>query len=141
MDNKNYKDNLKNWFEQKILINDKDLKSNSFHKKWEIWYVDFWINIWSEFNNKRPAIIISNKSFSWWWNIIVVPITKLLDSKNILNTDIIIEDKNLNYKSIIKLNNIRDISKKRLVRKLWRLSDEILKNIDLKLKAIFDIRD
>jgi len=137
----NYKDELKKWFEKKLKIHlEKEINIDFRYKKWEIWYIDFWINIWNEFNKIRPAVILLNKKYSKGNNIIVAPISSFWENKKIINTNIIIEETFLKQKSIIKLNHLKDISKKRLIKKLWRVNNDILSEIDSKLKNIFDIR-
>jgi len=50
--------------------------------------------------------------------LIVVPISSFSLDKKILNTNIVIKEDFLKQKSIIKLNHLRDISKKRLIKKI-----------------------
>ncbi|USN58599.1 MAG: type II toxin-antitoxin system PemK/MazF family toxin [Candidatus Peribacteria bacterium] len=71
----------------------------------------------------------------------VAPITSFNLEKKILHTDIILEPNNiLKQKSIIRTNHLRDISKKRLIKKVGRVADEILQELDIQLKELFDIR-
>jgi len=138
----NYIEQLKKWFEEKIKIHKKEFNPNYRYKKWDIWYVNFWINIWNEFNKIRPALVITNKKYTKWNNLIVIPLTSFKTEKNILNTDIIIKtDFNKKQKSILRLNHLRDISKNRLIKKVWRISDDKLKELDIKLKDLFNIRE
>lgn len=134
---KSYIQELKIWFDEKVNIHQKSIETKYHYKKWDIWYVDFWINIWNEFNKIRPAVILTNKKYSTGNNIIIIPVTTFSQGKNILNTDVVIH---VNHKSVLKLNHLRDISKKRLLKKIWRIQDSELHEIDLKIKLLFDIR-
>lgn len=136
-----YFEQLKDWFETKITINNKNVDENYRYKKWDVWYINFWVNIWNEFNKIRPAVILTTKKYSKWNNLIVVPISSFSLDKKILNTNIVIKEDFLKQKSIIKLNHLRDISKKRLIKKIWRLWDKYLKELDKSIKDLFDIRE
>ncbi len=127
----NYIEQLKKWFEEKIKIN--SLKNKSIFKQWEIYYVNFWINIWSEFNWIRPALIFELSKYSYWRkNVIVIPITSQKESKKYNKFDIKIspnKTNNLKSNSIIKLFHIRDISKTRVKTKIWNLDIDKLNEV------------
>ncbi len=138
----NYVNELKNWFEEKIKINEKYINFEYRYKKWDIWYANLWINIWNEFNKVRPVLVLTNNKFSRWNNIIIIPITSLKSEKRILNTDIIIDTKfGKRQRSIMRINHLKDISKKRLIKKVWRIDDDTLNRLGIKLKLLFDIRE
>lgn len=136
----NYLEKLKNWLEEKIKIHNENWEWNIF-KQWEIYYVNFWINIWSEFNWTRPAIIFELSRFSFWRkNVIVLPITSFKEWKKYNQFDFKITKNELNWlkkNSIIKLFHIRDISKNRVWTKIWILSEEELNKIQSTFTKIY----
>ena len=109
------------------------LSQKSIFKQWEIYYVNFWINIWSEFNWIRPAIIFELSKYSYWRkNVLVIPITSEKKWKKYNKFDIKISPNKLNNlksNSIIKLFHIRDVSKARVKTKIWKISTEKLNEI------------
>ncbi len=129
----NYLEELKKWFEEKFLIhNDKKSEKNLF-KQWEIYYVNFWVNIWSEFNYTRPAIIFEKSKLSFWRkNVIVIPITSFKKDKKYNWFDYFLkksELNNLKENSIVKILHVRDVSKSRVKTKIWQLSSQELSEI------------
>lgn len=52
----------------------KKLYDKIFTKR-SIYYVDYWINIWTEINWNRPSIVIKKTSKTIWEDIIVIPLT------------------------------------------------------------------
>ena len=137
----NYIEKLQKWFEEKIKINSLVNKENNIFKQWEIYYVNFWFNIWSEFNWTRPALIFELWKYSYWrTNVIVIPITSKKEWKKYNKFDIQISPDKINKlksNSIIKLFHIKDISKTRVKTKIWDISIEILNEIIEKFEKIY----
>ena len=106
-------------------------KQNKIFKQWDIVKVNFWYNIGSEINKERLAIIISPNFISKFSNnCIVVPLTSFKDNKKVLpDIHYIIDWYKGIEKSIVLINNIRDISKKRIIKKIWSLKKEDLERI------------
>ncbi len=131
------------WFYKKIKIHFEEYNREKLTpKKWETYLVDLWQNIWSELNKIRPCIVYSNYYVNWWNNIIIIPI-KTYKTKLNKNIQVLIEKDNLNkleVKSIASLFSIREISKKRIIRRIWILDKRILKIIDNKISKIFEIK-
>lgn len=128
------------WFYEKISIHfykkSPDLKIN----KWDIYYIELWQNIWSELNKTRPCIVSSIKKANFWNTIIVIPL-KSFNWKKINNFQLFLEATNencLNEDSIIDFSWIRQVSKKRLLDKIWNIKD--FDEIDNKIKFIFWIK-
>lgn len=129
----NYIKQLENWFKEKLWLH-KDIKSQkNIFKQWEIYYVNFWINIWSEFNLTRPALIFEKSKLSFWRkNVIVIPITSYKMEKKYNKYDIKISKSELNWlknDSIIKLLHIKDISKSRVKTKIWILEENYFSDV------------
>lgn len=127
------------WFYEKIDIdfNKKtpDLKLN----KWDIVFVNLWKNIWSELNKTRPCIIYSIKKANFWNTVIIIP---LKSYKWKINNDFQIFLKfnsynNLTKDSICDIWWIRQISKKRILNKVWVIEKTFIKEMDEKILFIF----
>jgi mRNA-degrading endonuclease toxin of MazEF toxin-antitoxin module len=121
--------------------------------KWKICFVDFWMNVWTEINGRRPAIIYKHNDYKFWEDVIVIPITSYEDeenkSKDTFDVEIEANDINgLTHKSLIKVRQIKCISKKRL--QTWKESgiviingkiddEEIKKLVDSNVRVMFGI--
>lgn len=112
------------WFQQKWKIHE----SKNFPKKvkqWDIYWVNFGVNIGSEFNFVRPAIVISRTDENQKMNnVLVVPLTTFKPHKKYNSFDIVLDTKEvgkIQEKSIAKIKHLRDVSKKRLSKKITRL--------------------
>lgn len=140
------------WLNKKIKINHFEDEFIEL-TKWKIVLVDFWMNIWSELNWIRPAIIYKASSFKWWENTTVLPITSLLNDKweekwrNFLDV-ILPKDENnwIDHDSLVKVSQLRCVDKKRFRRHkktnkvniLWTITDENIKEIiDQNCKIMF----
>lgn len=140
-------------FKEKIKINQQAENTNRF-QKYEIYYTNFWINIWNEINWIRPSLIIKSNRHNWWFDIIVIPMTWLYNwdgtKKSLDLFDIIIKpDKYSRIKkdSILKVSHLKTISKKRILWKIWKIKnyedfDETMlyDKIDNKIKQIMWIK-
>lgn len=140
------------WLNRKIKINHLEDEFIEL-TKWKIVLVDFWMNVWSELNWIRPAIIYRASSFKWWENTTVLPITSLLNDKweekwrKIL--DVMLPENKANWidhDSIVKISQLRCVDKKRFrrhkksndVQILWTITDEKIKElIDQNCKIMF----
>ena len=99
--------------------------------------VNFWINVKLEINKIRPWIVVSKVRYNKWSNIIIVPVTDFKENRLFI-WDFVVEKWEwwLSKKSILKMWNLRDISKIRLIRKIWKISDELMNILDKKIKII-----
>lgn len=115
--------NIIEWFNQFIQLFFSENKHKKVFKRWEIYLVDLWINIWSELNKKRPCIVISNDSINRWDCLIVLPL-KTMKNEKINHFSIIIKPINnwLELNSYTNITDIRSISKKRISKYIWNLS-------------------
>ena len=71
--------------------------------------------------------------------MIVAPISSRM-TKNDLPTHVIIETEFLEKKSVILLEQIRTIDKKRIDEKLGSLSQNLMEKVNLAIKTSLDIR-
>ena len=133
--------NFLDWFWEKLKIEFLNKKNKFIPKKWDIFYVNLWKNIWSELNKLRPCVVISKRKFNVWWTIIVVPLRsyKWKDKKYFIK--IYPDDKNNLWKtSQVDIFAIKQIDKKRLLNKIWVLDTTSLANIDNSIIKILGIK-
>ncbi len=133
--NKNKAHNLENHidnFKEKIKINQQEENSRDF-RKYDIHYVNYWINIWNEINGIRPSLIIKSNRYNKGYDILIIPMTGLYDEfwkkKTLDNFDIIIipDIKNkLKKESLLKSRHLKSISKKRILNKIWKIENSII---------------
>ena len=96
----------------------------------EIYYADLSPVIGSEQGGYRPVLILqNNKGNKYSTTVIVAPISSRM-TKNDLPTHVIIEPIFLEKKSVILLEQLRTIDKKRLKDKVCHLDDEILSAVN-----------
>ena len=139
-DKKQYIQKLLIWTDKKINIHFKDEITSVIFSKYQIYWINFWVNIWTEFSWRRPALIIKNNSFIRWKDIIVLPITSQKEDKKYYKFDIIVwkSDKNwLSQNSVIKLEQIKTVSKLRIWDYIWTLEDEYKEIIEQKIHKLF----
>lgn len=114
---------------------------DSITVKWSVYYVDFGINIGTEINGTRPALIYKATKFSYGRDIIVIPFTSFWEDKSVDKFDITIQKElidGLKNDSILKTRHIKSLSKKRLGKFVWFLKDDALKTeIARKLNMMF----
>ena len=92
----------------------------------EIYYADLSPVVGSEQGGYRPVLILqNNKGNKYSTTVIVAPISSRM-TKNDLPTHVIIETEFLEKKSVILLEQIRTIDKKRIDEKLGSLSQNLM---------------
>lgn len=100
----------------------------------EVYYADLSGGVGSEQKGLRPVVVIQNdKGNRHSTTLIIAPISKRL-AKPSLPTHVIFQCKQLDYISMILLEQIRTIDKKRLGMLICRLDEETLKQVDEALK-------
>lgn len=106
----------------------------------EIYYADLSPVVGSEQWGYRPVLILqNNKGNKYSTTVIVAPISSRM-TKNDLPTHVIIETEFLEKKSVILLEQIRTIDKKRIDEKLGSLSQNLMEKVNLAIKTSLDIR-
>ena len=106
----------------------------------EIYYADLSPVIGSEQGGYRPVLILqNNKGNKYSTTVIVAPISSRM-TKNDLPTHVIIEPIFLEKKSVILLEQIRTIDKKRIDERLGCLSSDTMEKVNIAIKASLDIK-
>lgn len=142
------------WFHNKIKINHMANEFTEINKR-KIVLVDFWMNIWSEINWIRPAIIYTASSFKSGWSTVVIPITSLVDDewkvkkRTVLDIPLPEDQDNwIDHDSLILVSQIKSIDKKRIrkwkktnnIQILWTISnDSIKESIDNNCKIMLGL--
>lgn len=106
----------------------------------EIYYADLSPVVGSEQGGYRPVIVLqNNKGNKYSTTVIVAPISSRM-TKNALPTHVIIETDFLEKKSVILLEQIRTIDKKRIDEKIGSLSMDIMEKVNQAIKTSLDIK-
>ncbi len=131
------------WFYDKIEMNFEKNDLNLKLSKWDIVFVKLWKNIWSELNKTRPCIVYSVKSANFWNTVVILPLKsykwKISSDFNVfLNKS---DELWLEKDSIVDLWWIRQVSKKRINKRIWKVQKELLNEIDFKILWLFWIKN
>ena len=106
----------------------------------EIYYADLSPVIGSEQGGYRPVLILqNNKGNKYSTTVIVAPISSRMTKKD-LPTHVIIEPIFLEKKSVILLEQIRTIDKKRIDERLGCLSSDTMEKVNIAIKTSLDIK-
>jgi mRNA-degrading endonuclease toxin of MazEF toxin-antitoxin module len=123
------------WTISKLKI-EKYWNENTNFKKWDILRVNFWYNIGSEINKERFWIVISPNFISRFSkDLVILPLSSVSEWNYYKNKPdlyyIIMKDNYicLNTDSYILYNKIQNISKKRIIKKVWKINHLEMKNI------------
>lgn len=139
-------------FKEKIKINQQWENRRDF-EKYDIYYINYGINIWNEINGTRPSLVFKSDRHNKWADIIVIPMTwakdiqdryKLQDKFDI---SIVPDTSNKLWKeSYLKLRLMKSVSKKRFWRKIGKLentfdNEYMYDLIDRKIKSMLGIKE
>lgn len=106
----------------------------------EIYYADLSPVVGSEQGGYRPVLILqNNKGNKYSTTVIVAPVSSRM-TKNDLPTHVIIEEDFLEKKSVILLEQIRTIDKKRIDERLGCLSLTVMDSVNEAIKTSLDIK-
>lgn len=111
--------------------------------KGDVYYADLDPAIGSEQNGKRPVVILQNNIGNKYSpTTVIAPITKIENNKHNIPTHIkIIKNSFIKNDSIILIEQIRTIDKKRLIKYLGKLNNNIIAKINIALKKEFSIKE
>ena len=106
----------------------------------EVWLINLDPTLGREQAGTRPALVISENIFnqSYAELIIVVPITS--QNKGIRSHVKIAQGEGgLNLESFVKCEDVRSVSKQRLIKKLGSVSKQTIENIEEKLRFLMGL--
>lgn len=112
-----------------------------FPRRGEVYLVNFDPTIGAEIKKTRPAVILQNDTANRYSPItIAVAITSEVDQP-LYPTEILVylPEGGLTVDSIVLLNQIRSIDKRRLLKRLGRLSPDTMEQIDRALLISLDL--
>lgn len=117
----------------KDMIKEEEIK---VVKRGEIYFANLGEGVGSEQNGVRPVIVIQNDVGNKYSpTTIVALITSMSKKLNLpVHLEISKEESSLPQNSVILLEQIRTIDKKRLIRKISKLDESIADNINNRLK-------
>jgi len=94
-------------------------------KQYDVYLADLNPTIGREQFGKRPVLIISNNYENLLDVITIIPITSLKEGRRVYPNEVLLKDE-LEVPSILLCQQIRTISKKRLIKKLTSISDDFI---------------
>lgn len=105
----------------------------------DIYYADLSPVIGSEQGGYRPVVVVqNNKGNKHSTTVIVAPISSKL-TKNPLPTHVLIECEGLEKKSVILLEQIRTIDKKRIFEKVSSVNHQVMEEINRAIMTSLDL--
>jgi mRNA interferase MazF len=104
----------------------------------EVWLIDLNPVIGHEQSGVRPVLVISDDLFnhSLAEMVIVVPITSKYKG---IPTHVELEGSYLSQKSYIKTEDIRSVSTKRLIKRIGRVEDKVMKMVEDRIKLLLSL--
>ena len=106
----------------------------------DIYYADLSPVIGSEQGGYRPVVVLqNNKGNKYSTTVIIAPVSSKF-MKNDLPTHVLIEQDFLEKTSVVLLEQIRTIDKKRIDIKIGTLPIDIMNKIDIAIKTSLDIK-
>jgi len=112
-------------------------------KRSEIWYINLDPTIGAEINKIRPAIIVNDDSLGILPLKVIVPITdwkKRYDVADWMVKLVPNSNNNLYKASVADCFQVRSLSKRRMVRKVGKLSDANMREIEMALTNVLKKR-
>lgn len=101
-------------------------------KRGEVYIVNFDPTIGSEIKKTRPALVLQNDIGNYYSPITIVAALTSYSDGTIYPTEVLVEppEGGLTEKSIVLLNQIRTIDKRRLMKKLGILKRETMEKVN-----------
>jgi mRNA interferase MazF len=104
----------------------------AFPKRGEIYLVNFDPTVGSEIQKTRPALILQNDISNQHSPITIVAALTSQFAPELYPTEVLINppEGGLTYPSVVLLNQIRSIDRKRLVKRLGIISEELMNSVN-----------
>ena len=105
----------------------------------EVYYADLSPVIGSEQGGYRPVLVVqNNKGNKYSTTIIIAPVSSRV-TKNPLPTHVFIELEGLQKRSVVLLEQLRTIDKKRIRERVGMISDDLMSLVNQAMKTSLDI--
>jgi mRNA interferase MazF len=112
-------------------------KKTGFPKRGEVWWINFDPSIGTEITKTRPAVVVSNDiSNEFLERIQVVPITR--NTEKIYPSESLVTVKGKKNKAAA--DQLATVSKRRVYKKITKLSDEEMNGVEYVLKVQLGLR-
>lgn len=120
-----------------------ELKKAAQPRRGEVWLVAFDPTVGREIKKTRPAVILQNNIGNRTSGITIVAAisSKFIDPVRPIEVLVHAPEGGLAIDSIVLLNHVRSIDKKRLIKRLGKLSDSTITAIDHALLISFSLID
>ena len=108
----------------------------AFPRRGEVYLVSFDPTLGAEIRKTRPALVIQNDVANRWSPITIVAAISSRSEEPTYPTDVRVDppEGSLRAASVVLLNQLRSIDRRRLVRRIGRLRPETIKRIDRALQ-------
>ena len=109
----------------------------------DVWLINLDPTVGAEIKKIRPAVIVSNDEIGILPLKVVVPITEWKERYRIAPWMVYIEPEahtGLDKLSVGDTFQVRSVAQERFVKKLGRLSDEVMENIQSALGIVFNMK-
>lgn len=107
----------------------------------EIYFADLFGTVGCEQGGLRPVLVVQNNKGNKYSNtVIIAPISKRM-SKPPIPTHVIFSNEHLDYVSMILLEQLRTIDKRRLKDKICNLDNDIMSEVNKALKISLGLND
>ena len=109
----------------------------AFPRRGEVYLVSFDPTLGAEIKKTRPALVIQNDVANRWSPIMIVAAISSSSDEPTYPTDVRVDppEGSLRAASVVLLNQLRSIDRRRLVRRLGRLRPETIKRVDRALQV------
>jgi len=113
----------------------------SYPKRGEVYVVNFDPTIGSEIKKTRPALILQNDIANQHSSITIVTALTSQYDQTLYPTEVLVKtpEGGVSSDSVILLNQVRSIDKRRLVRRLGGLRSETMEQVDRALEISFGL--
>lgn len=111
--------------------------SQDYPKRGEIYIADLNPSFGQEIHKKRPVLIISNNVINQNFpTVIMVPLSSIVPREIGVDLVKVYKDVGLDQESVVLTTQIRSIDKNRLVKKVGKLPNEKLEEVEDALKLV-----
>ena len=117
------------------------VKHSNFPKRGEVFLVNFDPTVGTEIKKTRPALILQNDISNQYSPITIVAALTTQFDKNLYPTEVLVHqtEGGLKNDSVVLLNQIRSVDRKRLIKRLGQLKMDTMKKVDLALQVSFGL--